>query len=269
MQALYDHVAQAATIISYCHRARFSPDGSMESVALKLKTLREAAAPRMTVRALAAALGMPPSTYAAYEDPKKFKKPILPFDLAKRIAQILAERGVDKSKVMQLAGLDKIEAQPPPPPPASPAKVLLQVIGVVEAGVWREQSDWPEDERYWIEVGPSPVPGERFALRMQGHSMDRTIPPGSDLECLRVPFGSTLHKPGHLVIVERTAHDLTELTCKRLAVEGDQWVLRCESTKPEFQDDIPIGKPDENSHNDIEIRVIGIVLKSHQDHFKL
>jgi len=141
----------------------------------------------------------------------------------------------------------------------------LKVVGAVAAGIWREQTDWAEDDCYWIEVGPSPVPGgERFALRMEGHSMDLIIPPGSDLECLRITFGVVEAQPGDIVIVQRSRHDLQELTCKRLDFDGHNWVLRAESTRPEFQEPIIIGKPDDGHFGDDETAVIAIVMRSHQ-----
>lgn len=141
----------------------------------------------------------------------------------------------------------------------------LKVVGAVAAGVWREQTDWVEEDCYWIEVAPNPLAGgERFALRMEGYSMDRIIPPGSDLECLRVTFGVVDPQPGDIVIVQRNRHDLQELTCKRLEFDGHNWVLRAESTRPEFQEPIVIGRPDDGHFGDDETAVIAIVLRSHQ-----
>lgn len=48
---------------------------------------------------------MPSSTYAAYEDEKKFKKRQLPLDLTRRIAEVLVGHGVDRGDVMALAGV--------------------------------------------------------------------------------------------------------------------------------------------------------------------
>lgn len=239
----------------------------MVTVAPRLKALRERADPRITIRQLADELGMPHSTYAAYEDPKKYKKPILPFDLAKRIAAVLEKRGLAASEVMQLAGLEVHEAETVQ---TSPAPEILTVKSSVAAGVWREQPEWPRDDWYKLEVGPSPIVGaERFAVRMEGYSMDRTIPPGSDLECLRVAFGTVIPQSGDLVVVARQAHDLVETTVKRLDREDDgEWVLRMESTKDEFQDVIRLGKANRDLFTDDETRVIGIVLKAHQQHFR-
>lgn len=237
----------------------------MASVAPRLKELRKSAQPKITIRQIAEDLGMPYSSYAAYEDEKKYKKPILPFDFAKRVAVVLEDRGISKSDVMRLAGLEGSAAAESSPP----ATEYLVVSAAVAAGVWREHMEWPPEQRYPLEVGPSPVPhAERFAVRMEGYSMDRTIPPGSDLECLRVQFGTVEPVPGDLVIVERLSHDLTEMTCKRLDVEGEDWVLRSESTKPEFQEPIRIGRPDRGLFIDNEVRVVGIVVKAHQNHFR-
>lgn len=207
-------------------------------------------------------LGMNHSTYAAYEDAKKYKKPILPLDLAKRIAAVLESHGIEQHEVLQLAGLTGGGSG------AAHVKDRLIVEGAVAAGVWRENTEWPLDQRYEIEVGPNPMPGcERFAVRMEGLSMNLTIPPFSDLECLRV-FGQIQPRPGDLVIVQRQAHDLIEMTCKRLDIDGEEWILRCESTEPEFQDAIRIGKPEEGLHVDNEISVVGIVISSQQNHLR-
>lgn len=155
------------------------------------------------------------------------------------------------------------------PLPSQDGARFLKVKASVEAGVWREQIDWPADEWYDFEVGPNPEPGsEEFALRLEGYSMDKTIPPGSNLHCLRVAFGRIEPRAGDLVVVERKAHDLVEMTCKRLAKDGENWELRCESTKPEFQEPIRIGRPDPDSYVDDGVRIVGIVVESRKSHYQ-
>ena len=261
---LYDNIAQQSTIISDRLCAGFSRQGFVETLNARLKALRVQSG--MSVRALAAALEVPSSTYAAYEDPAKFKKPILPLDLAKRIADVLEDRDVRRADVMALAGVTgELSA-------LSDRRALgeddewVEVTGAVAAGVWRDQTDWPAAERYLVRFGHSKYPSEqRFGLRMEGMSMNRTILPGSDLECLWTKFSPMAPRPGDLVIVERNRHDLVELTCKRLAMDGEDYVLLCESTEPEFQEPMPIGRPDDSMFSDEEVRVVGIVLSAKLD----
>lgn len=161
----------------------------------------------------------------------------------------------------------RLEAEKKPPP--APDVKTLKVAAAVAAGVWREQTEWPQDEQYDIEVGPSPIPGaERFAVQMQGASMNKVIPPGSDLECLRVGFNAdVVPQVGQLVIACREAHGLTEMTCKRLDRDGDEWILRAESYSPEFQEPIRLGPVSSDIYVDNEIRIIGIVVRAQQSHF--
>lgn len=50
---------------------------------------------------------MPSSSYAFYEDPKKFKRRNLPVDIAKQIARVFDQYGVPAAQVMELVGLDE------------------------------------------------------------------------------------------------------------------------------------------------------------------
>lgn len=235
-------------------------------VTARLKALRLRAQPSLSVRKMAEELGVPASTYAAYEDPAKFKKPILPLQLTKQIAGVLTERGIDVCEVLELAGLSGEYSTLVSSTRSDPNDEWLTVTGSVAAGIWKAQSEWPAAEHYDVKFGPSEFPKEqRFAVRMEGLSMNKTILPGSDLECLWVKFSPIAPQPGDLVIAERHAHDLVELTCKRLALDGDEYVLLSESTEPEFQEPIRVGRPDESMFTDDEIRVVGIVLSAKLD----
>lgn len=259
-----DSFAQNATNNSHIHGARFSPHGGMTVAALALRALRARTQPKISSRDVAALLGKPPSTYAAYEDPAKFKKPILPFDLVQKLAPIFEERGIPAAETLALAGLTgEFSAALRAPVDENE---WVEVAASVAAGVWKEHVEWPASERYEVRFGPTRIAGvERFGLRMEGLSMNRTIVPGSDLECIRVFSSGIEPRPGDLVIVQRSAHDLTEMTCKRLDDDGGEWVLRCESTEPEFQEPIRIGRPDAEGFVDDEIRVIGIVMSAKAD----
>lgn len=265
--SVYDNIAHLSTRNSHRLFAGYPQCVRVESVPDQLKALRARAQPKLSVRKIAEELGVPASTYAAYEDPKKFKKAIIPFDLAKKLATIFELRGIEKKDVLALAGLTgELEATIVEKPRATEEGEWLTVKGSVAAGVWREQSQWTESEQYSVRFGPSPFNLEhRFAVRMDGLSMNRTIQPGADLECLFVKFSPIPPRAGDLVIAERRNHDLVELTCKRLAMDGDEYVLLCESYEPEFQEPIRIGKPDADDFTDNEIAIVGIVLSAKLD----
>lgn len=145
------------------------------------------------------------------------------------------------------------------PPPSG--KTRIPVVGVVQAGAWNERPEWPEQDRYEIEVEPASLPGERFALEMVGHSMDRIIPPGSILECIRV-FGNDGPTPtsGDIVIVRRQKNELAETTCKRLEItEEGVRILHCDSYRPEFANPIYMGPEGDGLHSDDEIQIIALV----------
>jgi transcriptional regulator with XRE-family HTH domain len=84
----------------------------MEGPATELKRLRMRAKPRISVRAIAELLGMSPPTYHRYESEKGFKQRYLPMDLARKIARVLADRGVNPDDVLRLAGIQEGEGTP-------------------------------------------------------------------------------------------------------------------------------------------------------------
>lgn len=143
--------------------------------------------------------------------------------------------------------------------------IMIPHLGKVAQGLFLEQSlsdpDASENVPYDISAG-DPAPSDLFAVTPEGGSMNKIFAPGLRLICQRVPFGTGDYRSGDLVIVERTAHDLRELTCKRLRVDdGGQAWLESESTLPEYAAPWFIGKPDGDHHNDMEICVIGRVLR--------
>lgn len=144
------------------------------------------------------------------------------------------------------------------------------VIGAVEAGAWRETYEWPVEQRYEIEVFPSPVPGAiRRGLRLVGQSMNKIIPADSNIEYFPVIENGMKPAPGDLVIAQRRMGDLFETTCKRLTVNADgDFVLIPESYSPEHQEPIVLGKPDDEHFADQDVEIIGIVIQSYQSHFR-
>lgn len=75
-----------------------------EPVTKALRDLREEA--KVGVREMARRLGMSsPSSYAHYEDPNRFKDPYLPMAWAQRFADALEPSGINRARVIALAGV--------------------------------------------------------------------------------------------------------------------------------------------------------------------
>jgi SOS-response transcriptional repressor LexA len=149
----------------------------------------------------------------------------------------------------------------------APDTVQVPVVGKVEAGVWREAEVWPEDTREYLVATPfAPAPNaKRFALRVEGFSMDLVFRPGDLLDCLDTYSSGVNPEPGDYVIVERISGQLRETTVKELrANEDGDYVLQAHSTRPEFAAPIYLGKPNGNHYEDTEIRVIGIVIGTYR-----
>lgn len=143
---------------------------------------------------------------------------------------------------------------------------LIPNLGNVAQGVWLEQSvREPEVSlrvAYDRKAG-DPSPTDLFAVTPMGTSMNRVFRPGTQLICRRVPFTDYRLAEGDYVIVERAAHDLHEMTCKRVQRdrEGMYW-LHSESDDPQYAEPWPIGRPDNGMHVDNEIRIIGKVIRA-------
>lgn len=154
-------------------------------------------------------------------------------------------------------------------PPKAPRRIesthQIPHLGKVAQGVWLEQSFADPDQQEFVDYDREPGdPGidALFAVTPEGQSMAKIFPPGMKLICRRVPFGWVQVKSRDLVIVERHAHELREMTCKRLIVDdqGVYW-LESESFDPAFLEPWRVGRPSEEHYDDGEIRIIGKVIR--------
>lgn len=147
---------------------------------------------------------------------------------------------------------------------------LIENLGKVAQGVWLEQSFYDPDERQFVSYdmrAGDPGPADLFAVTPEGQSMNRRFSPGMQLICRRIPFGDGVFKSGDYVVVERCAHDLRELTCKRVEIDDDgNFWLHSESDQPQFQEPWLLGRPDDEAHIDTEIHVIGKVIRGVVDY---
>lgn len=150
-------------------------------VTTRLKALREHTG--LTVRAAADALEMPASTYAAYEDPKKFKKPILPLDLAERIAAIFEPMGVSRDLTMGLAGVTAtgaLKTEPEDLADQLDAVLLPEVEVGYSMGGGADVSDFPVVQmvpfsRSWLSSLTRSPASSLFVARGDGDSMMPTL----------------------------------------------------------------------------------------------
>lgn len=84
-----------------------------------LKALRTRAG--LSIRDLAAKLGMSASGYSHYETPARFKEAFLPVRIAREVADALSPYGIDRAEVMRLTGTSIASSEGnPATPPARP-----------------------------------------------------------------------------------------------------------------------------------------------------
>ena len=146
-------------------------------------------------------------------------------------------------------------------------------FGKVAQGVWLEEAH-SEGEQYptvsYDRMRGDPPPTDLFAVTPEGTSMNKRFLPGTQLICRRVPFGGGSFKEGDYVIVQRKAHDMVELTVKRLEVDeqGRYW-LHSESSDERFKDPWMIGSPDTDHHTDEETEILAKVIRAVQDFERL
>jgi SOS-response transcriptional repressor LexA len=185
-----------------------------------------------------------------------------------RISEIRAgDRRIQPDEMPKLAEfLGMIE---PDPMRRDPVESVDEIpnLGRVAQGVWMEQTETDlESKVAYDRLKGDPPATDLFAVTPEGTSMNLRFMPGTKLICRRVPFGIGGFQSGDYVIAKRTAHDLYEMTCKRVEIDEDgvYW-LYSESSDPKFAEPWRIGKPDEEHHLDVEVEVIAKVIRAVQD----
>lgn len=127
---------------------------------------------------------MPASSYAFYEDPKKFKKPLLPMELVRSLIEPLTANGIPESEVLALGGVGE-SALPAPIMTSQAAADLLDLVGVASVdmayGMGLTYADDHVDveimhfPRAWIESLTTTAPQDLAWARGRGNSMSPTI----------------------------------------------------------------------------------------------
>lgn len=96
----------------------------------------------------------------------------------------------------------------------------------------------------------------QYALRVTGTSMNKLAQPGDYIIVAEWAETGYELKSGMVVVVHRERGGLTETTVKRVREGQKGWELWPESTDPAHQDRIDL----EHGENDVEVRVIGLVI---------
>ncbi len=130
------------------------------------------------------------------------------------------------------SGTSETEATPP-----TPAEEGLEVLGVIEAGNFRDISLISQDEeRERIGVGKDPrfPKAAQYALRVSGDSMNQKYPDGSYVTCVNLEESGLKLKPGLIVHVEQTRDGglLTEVSLKEIQSTNGVTMLIPRSTNP-------------------------------------
>lgn len=140
---------------------------------------------------------------------------------------------------------------------------LLEVRGRVQAGVWREATEWSLVERYQV---PMPIP-ERFrhlpsfGLLVGGDSMDEVYPEGAVLRCVPIDEYPDPLTTGIRVIVERRRRSgEVEATVKEYVKDGHREWLMARSRNPAHRAPIYLDSGDPE-----EVKVLAVVVGYYKD----
>jgi transcriptional regulator with XRE-family HTH domain len=164
----------------------------------KLKQLRQRAG--LSIREVAHALGMENgSSYQHYED--RFRKPLLPLELAQRLIPIFGAQGIEASELYALAGVDGSGARAIAAKPAAAAGMLrideLDVRASAGAGLVSDSerivSQWEMPSEVVRYFSSAPATALRF-ITVLGDSMEPTLQPGQRVlvdtgDCTPTPPG--------------------------------------------------------------------------------
>lgn len=132
---------------------------------------------------MAELLELPASTYAAYEDRAKFKKKLLPIELARKIADVLENHDIQRAEVLKLAGLTA-EGEVPAKPEDIARDLGITLVPELELGYsmgggavfsdFRQTGVVPF-HRDWLRSIMRGSFGDLFVARGSGDSMQPTL----------------------------------------------------------------------------------------------
>lgn len=137
----------------------------------------------------------------------------------------------------------------------------VSIIGQVQAGVFREAMEWPQED--WQEIHV-PVPERfphvrRFALKVCGPSMNRIYPDGATVVFLPWREVGVEPKTGQRLVVVRRSTEGVEATIKELEIKDDgAFWLWPRSDDPNYQAPWPVRSLVNTDDND-DISILGLI----------
>lgn len=136
----------------------------------------------------------------------------------------------------------------------------INVIGEVEAGVWREAVQWDDADVYQIPCAvPDKYAGKAYGLRINGDSMNLSYPEGTIVIVVSIYNYDGEISSGKRVIVERCLKNgVCEATAKELEIINGHAKLWPRSTNPKYQEPIDIAWPYETPQ---EIGLETVIIK--------
>lgn len=142
----------------------------------------------------------------------------------------------------------------------------VPVVGVLQAGDWREAVEYPEADQRLIEA-PIPsvidgIPTSRLdiqAFEVAGSSMNRLYPEGTTVYAASTMSYREPEHEDRVIVIRKDKHGLVEATLKELIIEddGQKW-LWPRSYDPEHQAPLPYRTGSDGD----EVVVSGIVVAS-------
>lgn len=134
----------------------------------------------------------------------------------------------------------------------------VDVIGVVEAGSWREAQSGHKP-MYSVSIPPNVAPGvATYGLEIRGQSMNKRYPHGTVVIVVKAIETGREPREDERVIVERTRNGLVEATCK-VYRGGKLWP---DSDHPDHQKPLEIAPESDLGHE--EVRITGYVVGSYR-----
>lgn len=224
----------------------------MSKLGVKIRLLRESKG--ITQPQLAAGVGLSQPVIARIERGEQLSTKKLP-EIAKFLNVSLSELD---PRFAQAGIVDRN-----PNASESPDKVqIVQVVGVVQAGVWTEFEDFEDANHEEIAPLPGKFPGlPQVAYKVRGNSMDAARIFDGDYVLAVAYFDARADiRDGDTVIVERKRGGTVERTVKIIKVVGKEVHFCPQSSDPRFKPIVVKVNKHLREHDDTEVRILGLVV---------